>query len=149
MFFLLGVLAGVFVMWLLYNGKVRQIKILEEEKQILRQEKQIVVEFMHNMVEAVVKGNDRTIMFQRMLHAAILSTGAMSACIFEKLGDESLQGVAVEGLFPPQRELPKEFKAKDISRTHLLEKILFCHNIKRVPSIVAGPLKCHIFLEMA
>ena len=130
MFFLLGVLAGVFGMWLLCNGKVRQIKILEEEKQILKQEKQIVVEFMHNMVEAVVKGNDRTIMFQRMLHAAILSTGAMSACIFEKLGDDSLQGVAVEGLFPPQRELPKEFKAKDISRTHLLEKILHSETFK-------------------
>ena len=65
MFFLLGVLAGVFGMWLLYTRKVRQIKILEEEKQILRQEKQIVVEFMHNMVEAVVKGNDRTI-FRRL-----------------------------------------------------------------------------------
>ena len=130
MFFLLGVLAGVFGMWLLYTRKVRQIKILEEEKQILRQEKQIVVEFMHNMVEAVVKGNDRTIMFQRMLHAAILSTGAMSACIFEKLGDESLQGIAVEGLFPPQRELPEKFKAKDVSRTHLLEKILHPETFK-------------------
>jgi len=40
-------------MWLLYTGKRRHIKIIEEEKQLLKQEKQIVVEFMHNMVEAV------------------------------------------------------------------------------------------------
>ena len=30
-------------MWLLYTGKRRHIKIIEEEKQLLQQEKQIVV----------------------------------------------------------------------------------------------------------
>ncbi|MGK0176398.1 MAG: sigma-B regulation protein RsbU (phosphoserine phosphatase) [Zhongshania aliphaticivorans] len=130
MFFLLGVLAGTLGMWLLLTEKSRQIKILEEEGQILRQEKQIVVEFMHNMVEAVAKGDNRTAMFQRILHAAILSTGAMSACIFEKLEDESLQGVAVEGLFPPQRELSEELKAQTVSRTNLLEKILRSETFK-------------------
>ena len=131
MFFVIGVLAGTLGMWLLYSGKVRQIKILEEERQILRQEKQIVVEFMHNIVEAVAKGDDdRTTMFQRMLHAAILSTGAMSACIFEKLEDDSLQGVAVEGLFPPQRKLPEESKVQTVSRTELLEKSLRSETFK-------------------
>ena len=108
----------------------RQIKILEEDRQILKQEKQIVVEFMHNIVEAVAKGDDRTAMFKRMLHAAILSTGAMSACIFEKLQTDCLQGVAVEGLFPPQRKLPEGSEAKAISRTDLLEKILRSETFK-------------------
>ncbi len=130
MFFFLGVLTGILGTWLLLTEKSRQIKILEEEKQILRQEKQIVVEFMHNMVKAVTKGNDRTAMFQSMLHAAILSTGAMSACIFEKLKDDSLQGVAIEGLFPPQRELPEEYKSQMTTRTELLEKILRSENFK-------------------
>jgi sigma-B regulation protein RsbU (phosphoserine phosphatase) len=130
MFFLFGVLAGIFGMSLLLTEKARQIRILEEDRQILKQEKQIVVEFMHNMVEAVTKGNDRTAMFQRMLHAAILSTGAMSACIFEKLENESLHGVAIEGLFPPLRELPAESKTQAASRTELLEKILRSESFK-------------------
>ena len=123
MSFLLGLLAGFFGMWLLYTGKRKQIKIVEEEKQLLKQEKEIVVEFMHNMVEAVAKGNERTALFQRIIHAAILSTGAMSACIFEKREDDSLQGIAVEGLFPPLRKLPETLQAPAISRTKLLELI--------------------------
>ena len=130
MFFVIGVLIGTFGIWLLYSGKIRQIKILEEERQILRQEKQIVVEFMHNIVEAVARGDDRTAMFQRMLQASILSTGAMSACIFEKLADDSLRGIAIEGLFPPQRELSEESKVQDISRTDLLEKVLRSETFK-------------------
>lgn len=130
MFFFIGVLIGTLGMWLLYSGKARQIKLLEEERQTLRQEKQIVVEFMHNIVEAAARGDDRAAMFKRMLHAAIQSTGAMSACIFEKFPDDYLQGVAVEGLFPPQRELPREFKSKATSRTDLLEKILRSETFK-------------------
>lgn len=130
MFFVIGVLAGALGMWLLYSGKVKQIKILEEERQILRQEKQIVMEFMHNIVEAVAESDDRTAMFQRMLHAAIISTGAMSACIFVKLEDDSVQGVAIEGLFPPLRKLATEPDAQTVSRTDLLEKILRSETFK-------------------
>ena len=79
MSFFFGALAGLFGMWLLYTGKRSHVKIIEDEKQLLQQEKQIVVEFMHNMVEAVAEGSDRAAMFQRIIHAAILSTGAMSA----------------------------------------------------------------------
>ena len=101
--FFVGIAVGCIGLWILYSGKRRQIKLIEEEKQLLIQEKQIVVEFMHNMVEAVVESSDRQAMFQRIIHAAILSTGAMSACLFEKKPDNTLKGVAVEGLFPPQR----------------------------------------------
>jgi sigma-B regulation protein RsbU (phosphoserine phosphatase) len=105
--FILGLIVGAFALWLPYAAKRRQIKILDEDKQLLMQEKQIVVEFMHNMVEAVAEGSNREAMFQRIIHAAILSTGAMSACIFEKRPNNTLKGIAVEGLFPPQRKLPK------------------------------------------
>ena len=60
MAFLFGVLAGALGIWLLHTKKRKLIKVVEEEKQLLRQEKQIVVEFMHNMVEAVAEGHDRT-----------------------------------------------------------------------------------------
>lgn len=69
---LLGILIGLAPMWLLYTRKVRQLKLLDEQKQLLQQEKQIVVEFMHNMVEAVAEGSDRESMFQRIIHAAII-----------------------------------------------------------------------------
>jgi sigma-B regulation protein RsbU (phosphoserine phosphatase) len=109
---------------LLYAGKRRQIKILDEDKQLLHQEKQIVVEFMHNMVEAVAEGSNREAMFQRIIHAAILSTGAMSACIFEKRPDGKLKGIAVEGLFPPQRKMPDSITSKLATRAQFLESIL-------------------------
>ena len=80
------------------------ISKLAEEKQMLEQEKHIVVDFMHNMVEAVIEDGTRNEMFQRIIHAAVLSTDAMSACIFEKQAGDTLKGVAIEGLFPPQRK---------------------------------------------
>ena len=124
MSFIIGVFIGLVAMWLLYTGKRKQLKVTQEEKQLLQQEQQIVVEFMHNMVEAVAEGNDREAMFKRIIHAAILSTDATSACIFEKRPDGTLKGIAVEGLFPPQRKLPEELSAKLTTRTQFLESIL-------------------------
>lgn len=122
--FILGLLTGALTLSMLYAGKRRQIKILDEDKQLLIQEKQIVVEFMHNMVEAVAEGSDREAMFQRIIHAAILSTGAISACIFEYRPDNTLKGIAVEGLFPPQRKLPNAVTSQLITRAQFLESIL-------------------------
>ncbi len=119
--FVFGILTGAFLLWLFYLGKRKQIKLLDEEKQLLVQEKQIVVEFMHNMVEAVVEEGDRKGMFQRIIHAAILSTGAMSAAIFERRKDDCLYGVAVEGLFPPQRPINPEFAEVSTRSKHIAE----------------------------
>ena len=122
--FVSGLFIGLFSMWLLHAKKRKQIKVVNEEKQLLQQEKQIVVEFMHNMVEAVAEGSDREAMFQRIIHAAILSTGAVSACIYEKTPRNTLRGIATEGLFPPQRKLPNlESKGKQ-TRTEYLEQVL-------------------------
>jgi sigma-B regulation protein RsbU (phosphoserine phosphatase) len=141
MSFFLGAFAGLFGMWLLFTGKRRHIKIIEDEKQLLQQEKQIVVEFMHNMVEAVTEESDRAAMFQRIIHAAILSTGAMSACIFEKRADDTLKGIAIEGLFPPQRKLPKEFSAKLATRTQFLENILKSETFKMGEGLIGQVAK--------
>ncbi|MEN8661476.1 MAG: hypothetical protein ACN4GF_07145 [Lentimonas sp.] len=73
---------------------------------------------MHNLVEAVVESNDCKTMFQSIIHAAILSTGAISACIFEVRVDDSLKGIAVEGLFPPQLKLPIDLDTTPITRAH-------------------------------
>lgn len=122
--FLLGLLLGGASWWFIYQRKAREIRLIEEEKQRLQQEKAIVVDFMHAMVEAIGEGNDRQKMFERIIHAAVVSTGAMSACIFEKRNDGKLHGTVVEGLFPPQRKLPAELQSKLPTRAQFLEKIL-------------------------
>ena len=42
--FLLGILFAAIAIWLAYRGKLRRLKLVEEEKQMLEQEKHIVVD---------------------------------------------------------------------------------------------------------
>ena len=79
---------------------------LDEERQIHAQEREIVLQFMHSFVAAVGEGVGRNELFKRVVHSAVISTGALSACVFEVRGNE-LAAVAVEGLFPPQNPLPR------------------------------------------
>lgn len=124
-YFLAGFVLGTFFMWLLYISVRRQVVILDEEKQMLQQEKQIVVEFMHGLVEGIGEGVDRHDLFQRIVHAAVLSTGALSACVYECIDeDETLHTVAVEGLFPPQRALPESFTNGEATRVKFIEQVL-------------------------
>lgn len=117
--FILGGAVGWFFWWSSRRENVR----LDEEKQLLVQEKLIVFDFMHNLVEAIGDGVTRQQLFQHVVHAAILSTGALSACIFELRGTK-LQGVAIEGLFPPHRPLPQGSKVKLTTRAKFIEQIL-------------------------
>jgi sigma-B regulation protein RsbU (phosphoserine phosphatase) len=142
-FFFIGVFTGLLAMWLLYTGKRKRLKLIEEDKQRLQQEKQIVVEFMHNMVEAVAEESNRAAMFQRIIHAAILSTGAMSACIFEKCDNDTLKGIALEGLFPPQRKLPNAMSSKFATRTQYLENILKSETFKMGEGLIGQVAKSH------
>jgi sigma-B regulation protein RsbU (phosphoserine phosphatase) len=139
--FILGLLLGALIISLLNTGKRRQIKALSEDKQLLQQEKQIVVEFMHNMVEAVAEGSNREAMFQRIIHAAILSTGAMSACIFEARPDNTLKGIAVEGLFPPQRKIRDSVTRKLVTRAQFLESILKSETYKMGEGLIGQVAK--------
>ncbi len=122
--FLLGLALGAFVGGIFYLSTRREISRLDEQRQLLHQEQQIVLEFMHNMVEAIGEGVDRTELFKRVVHAAILSTGALSACVFEKNVDGRLRGVVVEGLFPPQKPLPMSTAMKITTRTKFIEQVL-------------------------
>lgn len=121
--FLLGLAVGGGLGWFFWWSARREIIRLDEEKQMLTQEKFIVFDFMHNMVEAIGEGVNRQELFHRVVHAAIMSTGALSACIFERRGDE-LRGVAVEGLFPPHRPIKESSRAKITTRAKFLEDIL-------------------------
>lgn len=122
--FAIGLVLGGLLGWLFYQGSRRENARLDEEKQLLHQEKQIVLDFMHNMVEAIGEGVDRSVLFQRVVHASILSTGALSAAVFEKQEGDLLRGVAVEGLFPPQKPLPNVFTGKASTRSKFIEQVL-------------------------
>ncbi len=48
------------------------------------QDRQRALDFMHLMAEALGEGLSRQELHQRIVHASILCTGALSACIFER-----------------------------------------------------------------
>jgi sigma-B regulation protein RsbU (phosphoserine phosphatase) len=121
--FCMGLIIGAGIGWFFWWTARREIVQLDEQRQMLAQEKLIVFDFVHNMVEAIGEGVTRQELLERVVHAAILSTGALSACIFERR-DDLLRGVAVEGLFPPHRPLPESSKVKITTRTKFVEQIL-------------------------
>jgi phosphoserine phosphatase RsbU/P len=121
--FCLGFAAGAVIGWIFWWSARRENMRLDEQRQMLAQEKLIVFDFVHNMVEAIGEGVTRQELFERVVHAAILSTGALSACIFERQ-DDLIRGVAVEGLFPPHRPLPKSSRVKITTRAKFIEQIL-------------------------
>jgi len=122
--FLLGAFLSAAIVYALYWRAQREAAQLEEEKQSLLEERQIVIDYMHTMVDAVGERLPREELFQRIVHAAILSTGALSACIFEKGADNLMRGVAVEGLFPPHRPIPDIQKMKLGTRAKFIEQVL-------------------------
>jgi len=124
MFFVLGGFLGAVLVYALYWRAQKEAARLEEEKQALMEERQIVLNYMHTMVDAVGERLPREELFQRIVHAAILSTGALSACIFEKGADNLMRGVAVEGLFPPHRPIPDAQRLRLGSRARFIEEVL-------------------------
>ncbi|MFP6854320.1 MAG: GAF domain-containing SpoIIE family protein phosphatase, partial [Opitutales bacterium] len=121
---LIGSAVGALSLLLPYLRTRRENSKMDEERQLLAQEKAIVVDFMHHLVEAIGEGLGRQELFQRVVRAATLSTGAVSACVYERNEKGKLQGVAVEGLFPPQRRLPDEEDEKPATRAKFLENVL-------------------------
>jgi len=124
MLFVLGGTLGALLVYAFYWRAQHEAARLEEEKQALMEERQIVLDYMHTMVDAVGERLPREELFQRIVHAAILSTGALSACIFEKGADNMLRGAAVEGLFPPHRPIPDTQRMKLGSRAKFIEQVL-------------------------
>jgi sigma-B regulation protein RsbU (phosphoserine phosphatase) len=124
MLFILGGLLGAVTVFAFYWRARREATVQEEEKYALLEERQIVLSFMHEMVDAVGERLTRDELFQRIVHASILSTGALSACIFEKGSDEMMRGVAVEGLFPPHRPIPDTARMALGTRAKFIEQVL-------------------------
>lgn len=118
-----GLIVGTGIGWLFWFKSRCQANRLDEEKQLLAQEKVIVLDFMHSLAEAIGEGVDRPELCRRVVHAAVRCTGAQSASIFIRNGDQ-LRSVAAEGLFPPLKPLDPELRGRLVSRTKFLEQVL-------------------------
>jgi len=116
-------------------------KRLIQQKNQLSQEKKIAIEFMHNLAEAIGEGVERKVLYQRIVHTAVITTGAMSACIYEKLPNGRLKGLAVEGLFPPQRAIKRNLEEKISPRARFIEKILNSEILEAEEGIVGQVAK--------
>jgi len=76
------------------------------------------------MTEALGEGLSRQELQQRIVHAAIVCTGALSACIFERTERNTMRSIAVEGLFPPHRPLADTARNKLTTRAKFIEQVL-------------------------
>jgi len=102
----------------------KRMNRIEEEAIQANHDRQRALDFMHLMAEALGEGLSRQELHQRIVHASILCTGALSACIFERTPQETMRSVAVEGLFPPHRPLSDPAKAKLATRAKFIEQVL-------------------------
>lgn len=123
LFPLVLLLVGCLFGWLYFREVKRSSEYLERA-QLAHQEKLIVADFMHDMVQALGDELSKEALFQRIVHAAVVSTGALSACVFEKTEQGTLRSVAVEGLFPPHRPLPPDVQDQIATRAKFIESVL-------------------------
>jgi phosphoserine phosphatase RsbU/P len=123
-FLILGFALGALAMLARLRRERRAGERAQEQQQQAVQDRQRVVDFMHLMAEALGEGLGRQELLQRIVHASILCTGALSACIFEQTASNTMRGVAVEGLFPPHRPLSEAVKRKLTSRAKFIEQVL-------------------------
>lgn len=120
--FALLLVGGLFG-WLYFREIKRSSEYLERA-QLAQQEKLIVADFMHEMVQAMGDELSKEELFQRIVHSAVIGTGALSACVFEKTERGTLRSVSVEGLFPPHRPLPPHVRDKIATRAKFIENVL-------------------------
>ncbi len=115
---------GLLGMLAVHRRMRREVDRAEAENQKLAQDRQRLFDFMHHMTQALGEGLGRQELHQRIVHASILCTGALSAAIFERTERDTMRGVAVEGLFPPHRPLSDAVMAKLTTRAKFIEQVL-------------------------
>jgi len=140
-YLIFGLILGSTFTWFVYLSKRKELARLEEDNQLLQQEKHTVIEFTHNLIQAISSGVKRDKLYQKIVHSAILSSGALSACLFEYSDDKTLRGVAIEGLFPPQKPIKNTTYEKPKTRAKLIEKILRSESLELNEGLIGSVAK--------
>ncbi len=128
-YLLTGLSLGSILTYFVYLSKRNEIIQLEKERQSFQQEKQTVIEFTHNLIQAISKGGKNEELYQQIVHSAILSSRALSACLFQLTENKTLSRVATEGLFPPQKPMKNTTHEQPKTRAKLIKKILRSESI--------------------
>ncbi len=123
-FLIICLLAGLGVLAIFLVRARAEADAMARENQQLARDRQRLFDFMHHMTEALGEGLSREELHQRIVHASILCTGALSACIFAQTERGTMRGVAVEGLFPPHRPLADLVKGRLGTRAKFVEEVL-------------------------
>ena len=136
-----GLLIGISLYFFHRKESKKLAASLRDKNARLEQEKKIVIEFMHNLAVAIGEGIPRKELYQRIAHTAVITTGALSTCVYEKLPNGKLQSVATEGLFPPQRKLKSPIEETSSTRARFLEKILTSEILEEGEGIIGEVAK--------
>lgn len=118
------VVLGAAAMLVALNRARAALDRVEDENQKLAQDRQRLFDFMDLMATALGEGLSRQELHQRIVHASILCTGALSGCLFERTERDTMRGIAVEGLFPPHRPLSETARARLATRAKFIEDVL-------------------------
>lgn len=109
------------VIWFSARRKVAKQEAYAVE---VEHEKAIALTFMHDLAQALAKEPTKEKLLSRINHAVLHGTGALSVCIYLRISETTLKGVAVEGLFPPLRMHTREDLDSVQTRSKLIEHIL-------------------------
>lgn len=121
---LLGLAAVSLGLW--WRGVLcrRELIRFEELAEQERREKQMAVEFLHNLTKDIDTGKGREALYAEIVQAALRGTSALGACLFEPDSAARLTPAAVAGLFPPQKPLPEKLRKPDALRADLIDHAL-------------------------
>jgi hypothetical protein len=128
---LLVCLGGACAVLSFYFIKFRkQIDHVQEQRLKLIKEKQMVVEFIHDLGDAIVVEATQAVLLKKMIAATVRIMAARSGAIF--LSDakkEYLTALAIEGLFPPPVPPPDFMEGKVASRSIYLEQVVMAQKV--------------------
>lgn len=119
---IMGITLAAIAFLMFFKEKALAMSIREELYRT-RQEKDIVIEFLHKTAGNLGEDAEGEKLYALIVRATALGCGAMSACVYERNPDGSLTAKAVEGLFPPQTRKIGRPPAGE-SRTHFLESVI-------------------------
>lgn len=105
--------------WQGVRAKIALVKFEENAWQEAR-EKQMVVEFLHNLTKDIDAERGRDELHPAIVKAAVRGAGARAACFFELGQDGVLRPTATYGIFPPLKDLPPHLQKPDTLRADLI-----------------------------
>ena len=122
---------AVFALW----KSQRENASVREDIDKMKEEKDIIIDFLHTTAENMSGGElNKTKFFRRIVRTTAITCGAMCACIYEKTPEGKLVSRATEGLFPPQSR--KVAKQGNMLRSKFLEGAIVQETLEIGQSII-------------